>query len=149
MGSEPTPIEDDEILYRRIPVSKQWFDGKTIYAEAFAPRSDEHSGLSLFRAKFRSLEEVAKGKSKKGYYVASLSVAELRRAGIAVEPRPDTLEGWDDAHVELPELTAANRQTNEAETLQVQLAEIALMRKVEGPFVAADAPNSESATKNF
>ena len=86
MADEPIPIEDDEILYRRIPVSKDWYDGKTVYGEAFEPRPDEHSGLSLFRAKFRSLEEVAKGKAKKGYFVASLSVADLRRAGIVVEP---------------------------------------------------------------
>jgi len=93
MADEPTPIEDDEILYRRIPVSKEWYDGKTVYAEAFEPRSNEHSGISLFRAKFRSLEEVAKGPAKQGYYVASLSVADLRRVGIIVEPRPETPDG--------------------------------------------------------
>ena len=53
--------------------------------EAFEPRSDEHSGIiSLYRERFRSLNDVAKGKAKQGYYVASLRVFDLRKAGIAV-----------------------------------------------------------------
>jgi len=143
MANEPTPIDDNEILYRRIPVSKQWYNGKTVYAEAFEPRPDEHSGISLFRARFRSLEEAAKGMAKQGYYVAVLSVADLKRVGIIVEPRPETPNGWDDAHVELPGLTAKDRQTDEAETLQAQLAEIAAKRKVEGPFVSGNKLDSK------
>ena len=145
MANEPTPIEieDDEILYRRIPVSKRWYDGKTIYPEAFEPRPDEHSGISLFRARFRTLEEVAKGKAKQGYYVASLRVSDLLHVGIKVKPRPDTPDGWDEAHVEIPGLNSGNRQSNEAEELQSQLAEIAGRLKVEGPFVKLNEPDAK------
>ena len=138
MASEPTPIDDDEILYRRIPVSKDWYVNGVVYGEAFAPRRDEHSGISLYRERFRSLNEVAKGKAPKGYYVASLRVSDLRKAGIIVEPRPDTPEGWDAAHVEIPGLNAGNRQTNEAEELQSQLAEIAMILPVAGKFVSTE-----------
>jgi len=132
------PIGDDEVLYRRIPVSTAWYADKVIYGDAFQPRKDEHTGISLFRDKFRTVEEVAKGKAKQGYYVASLRVSDLRRAGIIVEPRPDTPEGWDNAHVEIPGLNAGNRQTNEAEELQSQLAEIAMILPVAGKFVTTE-----------
>jgi hypothetical protein len=38
-GTEP--VADDELLYRRIPVSKGWYDEKGLSAEAFGPRPDE------------------------------------------------------------------------------------------------------------
>ena|GEM_PF-6503048 len=45
--------------------------------------------------------------------------------------------------MELPGLTAENRPTDEAEILQAQLAEIAVKRQVEGPFVKVNEPNSK------
>ena len=78
--------------------------------EAFEPRSDEHSGIiSLYRERFRSLNDVAKGKAKQ-----------------------------DAAHVEIPGLNTGNRQTNETEELQSQLAEIAMILPVAGKFVPAE-----------
>ncbi len=106
MENQPIPIDDDEILFRRIPVSMGWYADGLLSGEAFEPRPDEYSGISVYRKRFRSLEEVAQGKSKHGYYVVSLRVSNLRYAGINVEPRPAVLEGWDDAHAELPQLNA-------------------------------------------
>jgi hypothetical protein len=136
MAKQPIPIDDDEILFRRIPVSMGWYANGLLSSEAFAPRRDEHSGISVYRKRFRSLEEVAQGKSKLGYYVVSLRVADLRKAGIEVVPQPVVPEGWDDAHAELPGLNTNNRRTNSAEALQSRLAELGLRLPVEGPFIA-------------
>ncbi|NQV25669.1 MAG: hypothetical protein HQ518_15025 [Rhodopirellula sp.] len=136
MSNEPIPIEDDEILYRRIPVSREWYVNGELHPEAFGPRKDEHSGISVYRKRFKSLEDVAQGKSRKGYFVVSLRVSDLKTCGITVEPRPEVEDGWDDAHAELPGLNAANRKTDEAEELQAILAELGVILPVEGPFVA-------------
>ena len=136
MVNQPIPIDDDEILYRRIPVSMNWYVGGVLSGEAFEPRPDEHSGISVFRKRFRTIQEVALGKSKLGYYVVSLHATDLSKAGIQVVSQPVIPEGWDDAHAELLGLNANNRHTDAAEALQSRLAEIGLRLPVEGPFVA-------------
>ena len=136
MVNQPIPIDDDEILYRRIPVSMDWYVDGVLSGEAFEPRPDEHSGISVFRKRFRTLHQVALGKSKLGYYVVSLRVTDLCKAGIQVVPQPVVPEGWDSAHAELPGLNANNRRSDAAEALQSRLAEIGLRLPVEGPFVA-------------
>ena len=134
MENQPIPIDDDEILFRRIPVSMGWYANGLLSGEAFEPRPDEYSGISVYRKRFRSLEEVAQGKSKHGYYVVSLRVSSLRYVGIHAEPRPQVDDSWDDAHAELPQQNAGNRKTNEAEELKSRLAEIGQLLPVEGPF---------------
>lgn len=134
MSNEASPIDNDEILYRRVPVSTEWYAGGVLLREAFAPRKDEHSGISVFRAKFKNVEEVAKGQSTKGYYVVSLLVADLRANGIEVEPRPEVLSGWDESHAELPQLNAANRKSNDVLTLTARLAQLGTRFPVQGPF---------------
>lgn len=136
MSQQPIPIDDGEILYRRIPVSQEWYKDGIVYGEAFEPRIEESSGISLFRKRFKTIEVVARGKSKKGYYVASLKVADIRAAGLAVVPQPDTADGWDDSHVEIPNLNASIRRTNRAEELQSMLAEIAGRLPIVGPYVS-------------
>jgi hypothetical protein len=81
-GTEP--VAEDELLYRRIPVSKGWYDEKGLSPEAFYPRPDEESGISVSRAKYVSVEKAGQGKSKKGYWVAVLRAGDLRQHGIRV-----------------------------------------------------------------
>ena len=131
-GTEP--IDDDELLYRRVPVSTGWYSEGGLSLEAFDPRPNEHTGISIYRAKYKTLEEAAKGKGKKGYFVAILRAGDLRQHGIDVVPRPNTPEGHDPAHAELPGLTAENRDTNSA--LEQKLALSTLALEVKGPFVA-------------
>jgi hypothetical protein len=129
VGTEP--IADDEVLYRRIPVSKGWYDAQGVSPEAFDPRKDETTGISIFRAKYKNIDEVAQGPSKRGYYVAVLRAGDLRQHGIQVVPRP--LPG-DPGHAELPELTCDARLTPPCEERKLRLAELCL--RVEGPFAA-------------
>ncbi len=134
MANERIPIDDDEILYRRIPVSKEWYVDGVLYGESFGPRDDESSGISVYRKRFKTLTEVARGKSKQGYYVVSLRVSDLRQHGIEVAPRPEVDGGWDDAHAELPGLNSRNRKSDGAEELQAKLAKLGMLLPVEGPF---------------
>src|SRR5207249_270487 len=113
------PIADDELLYRRIPASMWWYSQAGLSPEAFDPRKDETTGISVSRAKYKSIEEAARGKSKKGYYVAVLRAEYIRRIGLEVVPRPGP---GDPGHAELPDLTCENRLTPEAEERKLRLS---------------------------
>lgn len=127
-GTEP--VADDEVLYRRIPVSMGWYSSAGLSPEAFDPRKDEISGLSVYRAKYKTLEEVARGKSKQGYFVAVLRAGDLRRLGIDVEPKPEL---DDPGHAELPGLTCLNRLDPTSQEQKVLLAKSS--QEVCDPFV--------------
>ena len=129
-GTEP--VADEELLYRRIPVSTGWYSSAGLSPEAFDPRKDEISGLSVYRAKYKNLEEVAKGKGKQGYFVAVLRAGDLRKLGIDVDPKP----GLDDpGHAELPGLTCLNRSEPITQERKLLLARSAL--EIRGPFVSS------------
>ena len=132
---DSAPIEDDEILYRRIPIAQGWYDpanDSKPSPQAFRPRKDDDTGLSLVRdGEYNTIEEAANGPSPYGYYVAILQVDELRKHGLTVVPSP--VEGIR-GHVELTDLTYANRKTNNAQNIMLKLAE-ELTSRVEGPFI--------------
>jgi hypothetical protein len=129
--AEFEPVADDEILYRRVPVSKGWVDEHGVRPDAFEPRTDDHSGLSVYRARFVSLEDAAKGLSKRGYYVLAMRAGDLRAAGINVVPMPqDDLPG----HAELPSL-AYQEQESELSIEQRELLADRLIMAIHGPFV--------------
>jgi hypothetical protein len=129
MSDGTEPIADDELLYRRIPVSMPWYDGHGVSPEAFDPRKDETTGISVYRAKYTSLQEAARGRSKQGYYVAVMLAGDLARHGIQVVPRP---EQDNPGHAELPDLTCYKRLTREAEERKLRLSQLCF--RVEGPF---------------
>jgi hypothetical protein len=129
-------IEETEELCRRIPASTGWYDPERddTSPEAFQPRTDDTGGLSLYRRKFQSPEDLAAvGSSKAGYYVAIVKVADLQRAGIHI--RQD--DPNDCSHVVVPELRADNRKRDEALELMQKLA--GLVSEVVGPFPSASS----------
>jgi hypothetical protein len=132
-GTEP--IADDELLYRRVPASLPWFNPATmrLMPQAFDPHRDRDvTGLSVFRAKYKAIDVAARGRPGKSYYIAVLQAMDIRQAGIAVEPRPHTPDGFDAAHAEMPDLRSDNRK--ESITLERQRVLVTLCRSVEGPF---------------
>lgn len=138
MDSGREPIADEEYLYRRVPASSvpQWYDPitKELSDQAFAPhKTEDATGLSVSRAKYKSVEQAARGRAGKSYFVAVLLAADVRQAGMNIEPRPETPHGYDPAHAELPDLNSANRK--QSDTLQRQRTLVALCREVVGPFV--------------
>ena len=133
----PEAVADDELLYRRISVAAnpQLYDPTTgsLSDKAFGPhKSSDQTGLSLFRARYKTIEEAAKGQPGRTYYVAVLKAGDLREAGIAVEPRPHVPDGYDISHVELPQLNSANYRSDETQERQRVLADLAL--EVKGPY---------------
>jgi hypothetical protein len=137
MSNQPAadePIGDDEVLYRRIPVSQNWYDPQVSLnplPTAFRPHRDDSTGLSVLRGSpFNTAEQAAQGPSPSGYYVAVLRAGDLRAHGVEVVPRP--IEGVS-GHAEIANLTAANRDSDETKSLMVLLARKMCLR-VEGPF---------------
>lgn len=128
-------IDDDEVLYRRIPDSMNWYnriDG-VISPQAFAPhKTRDATGLSVWRAKYKTLEQVAAGRPGKKFYVALMLAGDLRRVGLEIVPSPDLPDGYDAAHAEIPQMNAANYKSSETLVFQRELAKLAF--RVEGPF---------------
>ena len=132
MDDGTEPIADDELLYRRIPMSTGWYRPDAgVDPQAFAPHAkNDITGLSVSRAKYKSIEAAAKGQPGKSYYVAILQAGDLRQRGIQVVPRPLP---EDAGHTELPDLNAGNRKTGETLERQRVLAQELCLR-VAGPF---------------
>ena len=137
MNDGTEPIADVELLYRRIPAA--WYDLTTgIIGElAFAPNKDrDTTGLSVSRAKYKTVEQAALRQSGKKYFVAVLIAGELRRAQPAIQivPQPHLPDGYDASHAELPDLTAGNRKDNDTLVRQELLATPPCLLRVDGPF---------------
>lgn len=128
--AEYEPIEEDELLYRRVPVSKGWISSGSVKPEAFQPLPIDETGLSVFRAKFLSVEEASRGKSKHGYWVLELRAADLQAAGIDIVPKPvPDVPG----HAELPSLRFQDVETDASISQRLTLAK-ELIAKIHGPF---------------
>lgn len=133
MDNGTEPIADDELLYRRVPESPGWYDPAThvVNHQAFGPhKTNDASGLSVARAKYKSMEDAARGRPGKSYFVAVLRVGDLRQNDIKVVPRP---KPNDPGHSELPDMNSDNRKADA--TLERQrLLSKKLCLRVEGPF---------------
>lgn len=130
LPGEHEAISDDEILYRRVPASKPWVQGGEVLPEAFQPRREDTTGVSVFRKKFRELKDAAVGPSKQGYYVLEMRAGDLRAAGIEIVPRVvDDLPG----HAEIPSL-AFQEPEGQTSLKHRQLLAERLVVEVHGPF---------------
>lgn len=128
-GSEP--VEDAEILYRRVPACYMSESDPRPSPQAFHPQQRDTAGLSMFRAKYRNAADVARGASKQPYYVAVVKASDLRRHGMTIVPRVET---GGPGHVEIPELNYADRHSDRSLELKVLLVE--KLSTIEGPFTA-------------
>lgn len=127
------PITADETLYRRIPVSNNWYDSSGLSPEAFRPNRRDTDGISLSRSLAREPMEVAKlGKNPKGYYIARLNAGRLMSAGFQIrpDPRPE-----DPGHCLLVDLKYdASRKSPASSQLKFDLAK-KFCEGVDGPFL--------------
>ena len=90
-GTEP--IAHDEILYRRLPANIDYYDSDSdlpVQWIAFKPNQRDSSGISVWRAKYLTPEDVARMNTRPGksYYLVAVTAAELRRLGATVVPTP-------------------------------------------------------------
>ena len=135
------PIADDELLFRRIPVSTGWHGPESdspLSPEAFRPIRYDVTGISLYRGgeDYPSIEEVGRSQAgkrpgeRRTFYVAVLRAGDLRKAGLEAVPRPRPDEP---GHAEIPSLNYENRKTQRALETKNRLA-LELCLRVEGPF---------------
>ncbi len=133
-GDGTEPILNNEILFRRVPVKTGWYDPEKhppLQQFAFRPTRHDITPLSVYRAKYKTPEQVAASpRPGARYYVAELRAGDLRAKGINVvpAPRPD-----DPGHAEITDLTFENKDTSRAIEIQKSLAEELCLR-VLGPF---------------
>ena len=140
-GTEP--IEDDEILFRRIPVSTNWYHKESEHPpspKAFQPNRNDVTGISLFREKYKSVIEAAQGWPGKSYYVATLRAGDLRKHGIEVVP--DVADA-EPGHATIPAMNAETRKSITVEERMLLLANH-LCISVEGPFESSPDPEADS-----
>lgn len=126
-------VDDDEIVYRRLPIKPEFYNpaiSENPTPIAFRPREADSTGLSVFRAKFVSAEQVAKNPENRSYYVISFRVGDLRANGIEVVSRPVPEKP---GHAEITSLTFQNRKTDSAREVQQLLAQ-KLWLRIEGPY---------------
>ena len=135
---EHAPVDESEFVYRRIP--RAYYDASLpipIQREAFRPTANDTTGLSVFRAQFAqpldTLTNVDPAKAK-DYYVARLSVRDLRKLGLAVEPDP--IAGGSPGHAIIPELSSAAYQANK-QSLKPILVELAKLASADIVHVAS------------
>ena len=130
-------IDDDEVLYRRIPVKMEWFDPvrNEVKPDAFRPTKSDTAGISVDRGRsdtypeFRSIEQAAQGRQDE-YFVAVLTAGKVAAAGFRLIPEPE--EG-NPGHALIADLTYNTRRSTDSENKRVLLAH-QLVDRVEGPF---------------
>jgi hypothetical protein len=127
IAQETSPVAAEEFVLRRI--HKNHVDPGpplAIGLAAFRPTPEDTAGLSVYRGKHASPADVDAGGRKPGeYYVARLSVRQLRHLGLSVieDEQPQGPAG----HALIPELSlsAYQQDKQKARELQIQLAELA------------------------
>lgn len=102
-GTEP--IERDEVLYRRISEKSGYY--QPTRSPKFSPRvlhpnNGDGDGISLYRSKYVTPEQVGKaGKQNQVYWVISFLAASFQDQGLSIQPSADEpLPG----HVVIPEM---------------------------------------------
>src|SRR5262245_39983879 len=132
------PIDDDEILYRRVRFLH--FDRNvrsTPDPEAMRPIEEDSDGLSLRRARYWTVQQIAEGRPGKKYYVAHLRARDVRslelgEASLTLKPDDPTAADCLKGHCVIPELVYATRRSDLSESFQRRLAGIVF--QVDGPF---------------
>jgi hypothetical protein len=114
---EHEPVTSDEWVFRRIVNAQDWCNlslPQPIQYVAFKPRDNEDDGISVYRADCGVTADAvaASGPSAAGYFVASLSVADITsididgmKPTVIPSPQPTGPRG----HASIPELNVKLR----------------------------------------
>jgi hypothetical protein len=127
MNEETSTVPDEEFVLRRI--HKNHVDPGpplVVGLAAFRPTPEDSAGLSVYRAKHVSPANVeASGRKPGEYYVARLSVLQLRYLGLSV--KADEQSQGPTGHALIPELSlpAYQQDKQKSRELQMRLAELA------------------------
>lgn len=135
-GSER--IADEELIYRRIPVSLNLYNpdlNPSPDPRSFRPIKLDTNGLSLVRAKYSTPQQVAVTDHGRKYWIAVLKAGDIRACSIgALDVVPAPLPN-NPGHAEIPSLTYQNRR--DTDVLQLWLADNCV--EILGPFPVDDS----------
>ena len=110
MTSGSDPIQEEEILYRRIPFNQNFFDfdRRCCTPQAFSPHKDrDQDGLSVYRDKYKLPKDAATNSAGKHGLLATFLAKKLMDLGIDIRPAP--LQD-DPGHALLPGLNSNDRK---------------------------------------
>jgi hypothetical protein len=137
-GNEP--LSDAEIVYRRVSDKSGWYQPESerpVAWEAFRPNPKDTAGISVWRAKDLTAEQMAEkfARPDRCYYVLSLNVGRLRQAGVEVEPsvQEGGLGHASMVTLNYPDYQHDTIQKNRLRELAERIA-AELVESVEGPF---------------
>lgn len=142
-GPDIPPVEEGEILFRRIPKSQPWYDphGDDSHPKwaAYQPNKRDVTGISLVRARFKTIEEAARGAEGKEYFIAKLRASDLIALGLTLRTDAEVeLEPGDEpdiAHVSVAELRTETKKAPGTVEILKRLSQLDF--GVEGPFPLA------------
>ena len=146
MRGDADDIEDDELLYRRIPCRPEYHNPGVSDRPswlAFNPMKQDTTGLSLYRAKATTPERVASAGRGKGYYVGVLRAGDIRRHEMRIVATAGD-PGGPAGHVEIIDLTYDLRKSDRVRELEVLLAD-KLCLDVLGPFTGGGQASPHDA----
>lgn len=131
-GSEP--ITDDEIVFRRVSEVSGYYkpeSDRPVSWVAFRPNRNDHTGLSVWREKYKSAEEAASHQARPGtrYYVLALNVGRLRSIGVEVLP---TVDEGGTGHASLCNLNTTAEKNSVREFANAIAG--SLIERIHGPF---------------
>jgi hypothetical protein len=125
-------IDNDEAVYRRIPVKQNYYKPENGYlsAAAFRPTPRDLTGISLSRAKLLNGPEAAAALGYEGelYWVVELRVGDVLGKTATVVADDEN----NPSHAIIPEIRAENMKSRQADELMDALSR--LPRVVHGPF---------------
>lgn len=118
MSDDVPPIDPDEFLLRRIPITGGYFDPKKsppVQPGAFRPNSGDTDGISIYRERLISaFELVTKTKRPPGStMVARFRASDLQAIGVALEPKQE--QGDLPGHVVIPEVNHADYASRDSD----------------------------------
>ncbi|MCG3128323.1 MAG: hypothetical protein CHACPFDD_03206 [Phycisphaerae bacterium] len=130
-------IDDDEIVFRRVSEKSGWYDAKSsrpVAWTAFKPNSNDHDGVSVWRAKYQSAADVAAIGARPGtrYFVLAIRVSQLRSAGAQIVPTPVSGAA---GHASISSLRVdAYHESKDAVRALAERIANEIIEPVEGPF---------------
>jgi len=134
MPDATEPIDKNELVYRRITVSSNYFKATRtppLSASAFKPVSRDTDGISLTRKNYVSSpkDAAAGGFLGKDYYVIEMRAGDIESIGVTIKPDP---KPGNIGHAIIPEIRIQDADTDRV--LEAMNAARNLPFACHGPF---------------
>ena len=112
-------IDHNEVILRRVPARADYYNSTLpipLIPIAFRPTCDDTDGISLFRERHISREELSATGRKPPYLIARLKVADVVALGLTITQTPS--DDGTPGHVIIPELSLRSYNANKQQSSQ-------------------------------